>query len=64
VSRVFSGRAAAARPALISGRVGAVWAPAGRPRAVFDLTLHTDKIVTIDMLSDPRLLRDLAITLL
>lgn len=64
MSRVFSGRAAAARPALINGRVGAVWAPGGRPRAAFDLTLHTDKIVTIEMLSDPALLRDLAITLL
>jgi len=48
VSRVFSGRAAAARPALINGRVGAVWASGGRPRAVFDLTLHTDKIVMIE----------------
>jgi len=62
VSRAFSGHAAAAQPALIDGRIGAVWAPGGQPRAVFDLTLYGTKIVAIELLCDPALLHDLAIT--
>lgn len=64
VARVFSGRAQAAQPALIDGRVGAVWAPNGEPKAVFDLTVLGSRILTIEMLSDPAVIHDLAITLL
>jgi len=64
VAHVFSGRAQAAQPALIDGRVGAVWAPGGEPRAVFDLTLLGGRIMTIELLSDPTAIQELAITLL
>lgn len=64
VARVFSGRAQAAQPALIDGRVGAVWAPGGQLRAVFDLTQRGGNIIMIEMLSDPAAIHDLAITLL
>ena len=37
VAETFSGRARAARPALINGIAGLVWAPGGQPRAVFAL---------------------------
>lgn len=64
VARVFSGRAQAAQPALIDGRVGAVWAPVGQLRAVFDLTQRGGNIIMIETLSDPAAIHDLAITLL
>ena len=38
--RHLSGRARAARPALLNGAVGAVWAPGGRPRAVLGFTIR------------------------
>jgi RNA polymerase sigma-70 factor (ECF subfamily) len=39
VARTFSGRARFARPALVNGIMGAVWAPGGRPRVVFGFTV-------------------------
>src|ERR687895_768196 len=39
VADIFSGRARAARLALVDGAVGAVVAPGGRPRVVFDFTI-------------------------
>ena len=50
---------AAARPRLIDGRPGAVWASAGRPRVVFAFTVHRDKITAIDMIADPGHVRGL-----
>ncbi len=60
----FAGRVQAAQPALIDAAVGAVWAPDGRPRVVFDFTVTAGKIVAIDMLSDPELVRGLDVTIL
>jgi hypothetical protein len=57
VADTFSGRARAARPALVNGAVGAVWAPGGRPRVVFGFTIRRGKIVEIDILADPARLR-------
>jgi hypothetical protein len=59
VAATFSGRARVAQPALVNGAVGAVWAPGGRPRVVFGFTITGGKIVAIDMLGDPELLREL-----
>jgi RNA polymerase sigma factor (sigma-70 family) len=64
VAEAFSGRARAARPALVNGAVGAVWAPRGRPRVVFGFTVAHGKIARIDMLADPARLRRLDLILL
>jgi RNA polymerase sigma factor (sigma-70 family) len=64
VAEAFSGRARAARPALVNGAVGAVWAPRGRPRVVFGFTVAHGKIARIDMLADPARLRQLDLILL
>src|SRR5437763_2844872 len=46
-------RARAARPALVDGVAGAVWAPGGQPRVVFSFTMAGGKIVAIDLIADP-----------
>ena len=53
VAGTFSGRAQAARLALVDGEAGAVWAVAGRPRVVFGFTITRGKIVGIEMIADP-----------
>ncbi len=64
VAGTFAGRARVARPALIDGAVGLVWAPGGRPRVVFGLTITGGRIVEIDLIADPDRLRELDLTLL
>lgn len=64
VAGTFSGRARFARPALVNGAVGAVWAPGGRPRVVFGFTITRGKIVGIDLLADPERLRQLDLSVL
>jgi RNA polymerase sigma factor (sigma-70 family) len=64
VAGTFSGRARVARPALVNGEVGAVWAPGGRPRVVFGFTISRGKIVAIDLLADPERLGQLDVTVL
>ncbi|MGH2617481.1 MAG: RNA polymerase subunit sigma-70, partial [Thermomicrobiales bacterium] len=64
VAEQFSGRARAARPALVNGAAGAAWAPVGQPRVVFDFTIRHGKIVAIDILADPERLRQLALVIL
>ncbi len=64
VAGQFSGRARFARPALVDGAVGAVWAPGGRPRVVFGFTITRGKIVAIDLLADPKRLRQLDLAVL
>jgi RNA polymerase sigma factor (sigma-70 family) len=59
VAATFSGRARAARPALVDGAAGAVWAPGGQPRVVIGFTVTGGKIVEIDLLADPERLRQL-----
>jgi RNA polymerase sigma-70 factor (ECF subfamily) len=53
VADTFAGRAKAARPALIDGMAGLVWAPGGKPRVVFDFTIEDGLITAIDMLAEP-----------
>jgi RNA polymerase sigma factor (sigma-70 family) len=64
VAQQFSGRARVAQPALVDGAVGAVWAPGGRPRVVFDFTITRGKIVAITILADPERLRQLDLAIL
>jgi RNA polymerase sigma factor (sigma-70 family) len=49
----FSGRARAAQLALVDGFAGAVWAPGGRPRVVFDFIVVDGNIVEIEIVADP-----------
>jgi RNA polymerase sigma factor (sigma-70 family) len=64
VAGTFSGRARFARPALVNGAVGAVWAPGGRPRVVFGFTITGGKVVGIELLADPERLRELDLVVL
>ena len=64
VAETFSGRARHARPALVDGAAGAVWAPGGRPHIVFGFTIRGGKIVEIDILADPERLRQLDLAVL
>ncbi len=64
VALVFSGRAQAAQPALVDGLPGLVWAPGGDVRAVFDLLVRDGRVVVVEMLSDPDVVRELEIELL
>jgi len=64
VAGTFSGRVRLARPALVNGAAGAVWAPGGRPRIVFGFTVRGGKIVEIDILADPARLSRLDLALL
>jgi RNA polymerase sigma-70 factor, ECF subfamily len=64
VAETFSGRAGFARPALVDGAVGAVWAPRGRPRVVFGFTITGGMIVEIDLVADPERLRRLDLAIL
>jgi RNA polymerase sigma factor (sigma-70 family) len=60
----FSGRARAARPALVDGTAGAAWGPGGRPRVVFGFTFTEGKITAIDLLADPARLEELDVQIL
>jgi RNA polymerase sigma-70 factor, ECF subfamily len=59
VAQTFSGRARAARPALVNGAPGLVWAPGGRPRAAMRFTIVRGKIVEIDLIADLEHIRQL-----
>jgi RNA polymerase sigma factor (sigma-70 family) len=64
VAGVFAGRARVAQPALVNGAVGAVWAPGGRPRIVFEFTIAGGKIIEIALVADPERLRRLDVAIL
>jgi RNA polymerase sigma-70 factor (ECF subfamily) len=64
VAQTFSGRAQVALPALIDGAAGAVWAPGGRPKVVFDFTITGDRITRIDLVMDPDRLAELDVLIL
>jgi RNA polymerase sigma factor (sigma-70 family) len=64
VADIFSGGARVAKPALVNGVAGAVWAPGGKPRAVFAFTILHGKITEIDLLADPEVLRGLDLVIL
>jgi len=53
VAEMFAGRAQAARPALIDGDPGAIWAHGGETRMVFEFTIHSGRITAIDMVAAP-----------
>jgi RNA polymerase sigma-70 factor (ECF subfamily) len=53
VATALSGRAAAAEIALIEGTPGAVWAPAGRPRAIFAFRVIGHTVTEIEIVTEP-----------
>jgi RNA polymerase sigma-70 factor, ECF subfamily len=63
VARTFSGRALAARAALVDGAAGIVWAVGGRPKVVWDFTIVGGKVVHIDMLAAPERIDALDLTM-
>ncbi|RYZ07779.1 MAG: sigma-70 family RNA polymerase sigma factor [Myxococcales bacterium] len=63
VAGAFLGRASAAQVALIEGRVGAVWAPQGKPRSALLMTVAAGQIVAIDIVAEPAELAALEIRL-
>ncbi len=64
VAETFSGRARYAQLALVDGAVGAVWAPRGQPRVVFDFTITRGSIVEIVIRADPERLQQLELAIL
>jgi RNA polymerase sigma factor (sigma-70 family) len=64
VADTFAGRARGAKLALIDGAAGAVWSTGGEPRVVFGFTIAADRIVSIEMISDPVRLAELEFELL
>ena len=64
VAEAFAGRARGAQLALVEGAVGAVWAPGGRPRAVFRFTVSDGMIAEIDVIVDPKGVRGLEVVVL
>jgi RNA polymerase sigma-70 factor, ECF subfamily len=61
VASTFSGRAKAARLALVDGVPAAVWAVGGRPRVVFGFTVAGGVVVSIRLLADPVVLAGLEV---
>lgn len=64
VARTFSGRTAAAQPALVNGVPGAAWASGGRPSAALIFTIVGRKIVAIEILADQERVGQLNIAIL
>lgn len=64
VAEQFSGRAQAARLALLDGSAGLVWAVAGEPKVVFDFTIVGGRITGIEMLANAGLLGEMAVEVL
>jgi len=64
VAETFAGRAREARPALMAGGIGLVWAPGGRPRVVFAFTMRDGKIIGIDLVADPERINQLDVSVL
>jgi RNA polymerase sigma-70 factor (ECF subfamily) len=64
VASVLSGRAAAAQVAVIEGTPGAVWAPGGRPRAIFAFRVVGDTVTEIEIVTEPAVVKALRVELL
>jgi RNA polymerase sigma factor (sigma-70 family) len=64
VAETFSGRARAAKLALVDGSAGLVWSQGGKPRVVIAFTVDGGKVTAIDLLADPEHLGNLDLELL
>jgi RNA polymerase sigma factor (sigma-70 family) len=59
VAETFAGRAEGARLASVDGLAGAVWSVGGRPKVVFEFTVRSGRVVSVDLLGDPETLDSL-----
>ena len=59
VAKTFAGRAKAARPAMVGGEPGLVWAQDGVPRVAFVFKVARGKVVEIELVADPERIRSL-----
>jgi len=64
VARTVSGRAHAARLALLDGLAGAIWSQNGKPRVAFVFTVVDGKITAIELRADPARLAGLDVVVL
>lgn len=64
VATALVGRAQAAQVALIDGMPGAVWAPGGRPRAIFAFHIVGSTIAEIEIVTDGSVVASLPVQLL
>src|SRR4051794_9523721 len=64
VAEMFSGRAQAARPALIEGEPGLIWAQGGQTRVIFDFTIIDGVVTAIDMVASVEDIDDFDVHLL
>jgi RNA polymerase sigma factor (sigma-70 family) len=62
VAETFAWRARVARPAIVNGAVGAVWAQRGKPRIGFGFTITDGKIAAIEIFGDPDRLSQIDLT--
>lgn len=59
VAKTFSGRAQAAQLATVDGYAGLVFAPGGKPRAVFEFVVENGQILEINLMGDARTIEEL-----
>jgi len=52
VANTFNGRAQAARMAIVDDDIAAIYAPGGKPAAVFNFTVEDGQITAIDLVAD------------
>lgn len=52
VAETFAGRARGAKPALVGGNPGLVWAPGGTPRVAFRFVVADERIMEIELIAD------------
>lgn len=64
IASVFARRASGALPALVGGQPGLAWAPSGKLRVAMRFTITGGRVAAIDLIADPRLHRQLNVTLL
>lgn len=63
VARVFAGRAEQTQVAIIDGILGAAYAPARTPQAIYTFRFEGDRITRIDVIGAPDPLADLSVIL-
>ena len=61
VANRFNGGAQSALLTIVDGLAGAAWMYRGEAKVIFDFTILDDRIVAIDMLSDPDVLAGLVL---
>ena len=64
VATALAGRAPGGSARVIDGTPGAVWAPGGRPRAVFAFQVIGNTIAEIEIVTDPSVVAALPVQLL